>query len=279
MKALILSRPGDFGVLEDHWPAHPLLLPVLNLPVYLHLAAYLKALGVFEVRVLRGGNGLLEPRDLALEPQWVRQSGGLDWSLRGWALGAHPQGLTLPEVLAQQRLFQDGEDLLVLSAPLLPLEPLTGPKIPPLFPVSESRLLAPRLLSGGGLLAQAELGTFASLASLKDYYRTQMRLLATVSPAGASLKGVHPRAVLEAPLLLGAGVRVAAHAQVGPECILAAGTRVDKEGRLRRTLVLSRVRVGRGAAFDGKVIIGTTVLDPENGGGVSIREPEILRVP
>jgi hypothetical protein len=175
-------------------------------------------------------------------------------------------------------LFQDGEEVLVLSAPLLPLSHLTGPRVPPLFPTSTSRLLAPRVLSPEGLVSQTA-GAFASLVSPLDFYRSLTRLLSTVPPQAASLRGVHRRALLEAPLLLGSKIRIDAHAKVGPETALADRVRVEKGARVERCLVLTRVRIGVGAEFRGKIIIGTTVLDPENGGGVSIQEPSILRVP
>ncbi len=277
MKALLLSRSGDFGSLEDHWPHHPLTLPVLGLPLYQRFADYLGGLGIREIRILRAGSAILTPADLALEAQLKKNPGVTEWSLRAWPTDPYPAGRTLPDILREQRLFQDGEDVLVLSAPLLPLVQLTGPKVPAQFPLSTSRLLAPRLLSLKGVVSQTDPGPFASMTTPLEFYRTQLRLLATVPPASASLKGVHRQARMEAPLWLGSKVRIAAGAQVGPEVILAPGATIGKGARIKATVVLTKLVIGSGAEFEGKLMIGNTVIAPETGDSVLITDRNILR--
>ena len=53
MKALLISRPGDFDVLEDHWSDDPVFLPLPGGTVLDLHEASLRALGVTEARLLR----------------------------------------------------------------------------------------------------------------------------------------------------------------------------------------------------------------------------------
>lgn len=268
MKAVLISRPGDFGVLEDHWSQDPLFLPLPGGSVLELHEASLAALGVTEARLLRchtpGKVPLLGPLEESLAGRRLR------WSVRGWPQGPWPAGWTLAQALDRQRHFVGDEEILVFSVAAPDPRGWTGPKVPPGFPGVEGRAWKAWRWTREGQLLPWE-GPLVSLVGTRDFYRSSMRFLETLPPHTPVLAGIHRQAILEPPLALGPKVKAASHSRLGPLVQLAEGSRIDHGTTLARTLVLTPTRFGPDQALDGKIVVGDAVVEPVAGEAVPHR--------
>lgn len=262
MRALLISRPGDFGVLEDHWPGSSLTLPLPGGPLWTLHAASLARLNVTEVRVLRchpvGSKPDLGPLETALA------EAGLDWSVRPWPLGPWPEGLTLHQAVDRQRLFLQGDEALVWSLPAPDPRGWVGPKVPAGFPQVSNRALVAWVVDRQGNLTEWS-GPTVSLAGTRDFYRSSLRLLETLPPPALVLRGIHRQANLEPPLALGHHVKAGSHSRLGPLVHLADGSRLDPGATLARTLVLTPTHFAKHQEIEGKIIVGHRVIEPDRG--------------
>jgi hypothetical protein len=267
VKAFLISRPRDFGVLEEHWHADALTLPLPGGTVAgLHAASF-HALGIDEVRVLRCHAADESPDLSGVEEQLVRL--GLDWTVRGWPVGPWPQGLSLSDVLLRQKLFLNGEDALVFSVPAADPRGWIGPQVPTGFPVVETRSLKPLIWKNSGLLSPWD-GPVVALGGTRDYFRASLRFLETLPPAPVGLRGIHRQAELQPPLSLGSGVRAASHSRLGPLVQLADGSRLDSGTSLSRTLVLTPTHFTGTLSLSDRIVVGDTVVEPFQGGTVPL---------
>jgi hypothetical protein len=267
MKTFLVSRPGDFGVLEDHWDQDPVFLPLPGGTVLDLHEASLRALGVTEVRLLRchpaGRTPDLAPLEEALAGRV------LTWSVRGWPLGPWPRGWTLPQALAHQSLFLGADEALVFSVPAADPRGWLGTKVPHGFPSVEVRSLAPWKWEASGRLVPWD-GPVISLGGTRDFFHASLRLLETLPPTSLGLKGIHRQATLEPPLSLGTKVRADARSHLGPLVELAAGSRLEPGTTLSRTLVLTPTRFTKDQSVADKIIIGDTVVEPLRGDTVPL---------
>jgi hypothetical protein len=262
MKAILISRPGDFGVLEDHWSADPIFLPLSGGNVLDLHESSLRALGVTEARLLRchpaGHPTDLAPLEAAL------QGRSLPWSVRAWPTGPWPTGWTLSEALLRQGLFFQDQDVLIFSAAAADPRGWTGAQVPHGFPTTEANGIVPQKRDRSGRLTRWE-GPLISLGGTRDFFRASIRFLETLPPHPVGLRGISRQAVLQAPLSLGLKVKAAAHSHLGPLVHLAAGSRLDPGTSLIRTLVLTPTRFNRDFALEDKIVIGDAVVEPIRG--------------
>ena len=268
MKALLVSRPGDFGVLEEFWPHDPLLLPLPGGTVAALHAASLTALGVSTVRVLRCHPAEEPVPDLKPLEDSLK-SLNLDWTVRAWPTGTWPRGLTLAQQLLRQSLFLAGGSALVFSAVAADPRGWTGPQIPAGFPSVETRSLRPLQWSADGVLAPWD-GPVISLGGTRDFFRSSIRFLETLPPSPMGLGGIHRQAELNPPLALGARVRAASHARLGPLVQLADGSRLDAGASLSRTLVLTPTHFTSMLSLADRIVVGDTVVEPFRGDTVPL---------
>jgi len=267
MKALLISRPGDFGVLEDLWTEDPLFLPLPGGTVLeLHEAAF-RLLGITEARVLRchpaGAAPDLGPLEEALAGR------DLAWSVRPWPVGPWPQGLSLPQVLARQHLFLGpgpgvGGPALLVSVPGADPRGWTGPRVPHGFPPIENAAHRPLWVDDQGTIGPWD-GPAISLAGTNDFFKASMRFLETLPPPPVRLVGIHRQATLQAPLALGRAVRAASRSRLGPQVQLAAGSRLDHGTALSRTLVLTPTHFAADLALADKIVVAGSVIEPVRG--------------
>jgi hypothetical protein len=262
MKALLISRPGDFDVLEDHWSADPVFLPLPGGTVLDLHEASLRALGVTEARLLRCHPAGTLPDLAGLEESLQGRS--VKWSVRSWPVGPWPTGWTLTQALRQQAVFLGGDEAVVFSVPVADPRGWTGPKVPFGFPPAEIRSLLPQRWEASGRLLPWE-GPAVSLGGTRDFFRASMRFLETLPPPPLVLRGIHRLATLEPPLLLGLKIRAAARSRLGPLVELAAGSRLDSGTSLTRTLVLTPTRFARDYALADKIVVGDSVVEPVGG--------------
>jgi len=267
MKAILISRPGDFGVLENHWSADALFLPLSGGSVIdLHEASF-RALGITEARLLRchpaGRPHDLEPLEAALQHR------ALPWSVRAWPLGPWPSGWTLAEMLLRQGVFLQGEEALIFSAPVADPRGWMGPKVPQGFPTVEAPSLVPQRWDRSGRLTPWD-GPLISLGGTRDFFRASIRFLETLPPPPVGLRGISRLATLEAPLSLGLKIRAASRSHLGPLVHLAAGSHLDHGTSLVRTLVLTPTRFGKDFALEDKIVVGDAVVEPIRGEVVSL---------
>ena len=270
MKAFLISRPGDFGVLEEHWSLDPLLLPLPGGTLLdLHEAAF-QRLGIREARVLRCHPAQATP-DLA--PLEEALSGrDIAWSVRGWPVAPFPLGWTLTHALLRQSLFLADQEALVFSVPAADPRGWVGPKVPFGFPPVETRSLQPLVWQNDGRLI-AWSGPVISLGGTRDFYRASIRFLETMPPSPLGLKGIHRQARLEPPLSLGTQIHAAARSQLGPLVQLATGSRLEIGTNLSRTLVLTPTHFHRDQALTDRIVIGDSVVEPLHGAVVPLPHP------
>lgn len=262
MKAILISRPGDFGVLEEHWTQDAVLLPLSGGTVLdLHEAVFL-SLGITEARLLRCHGPAERPHLAALEDSLKGRP--VAWSVRGWPLGPYPRGWSLSQALLRQALYLDGAPAYVAWVPVADPRPWTGPQVPSGFPAAEVPGLRPSLWHSDGRLVPAE-GPFVSLGGSRDFYRASLRFLEVLPPAPLGLHGIHRRATLEPPLLLGRRVHAAANSRLGPLVQLAEGSQLRSGTSLTRTLVLTPTSFPKDWALADKIVIGAHVVEPFKG--------------
>jgi len=267
MKALLVSRPGDFGVLEDHWSADPVFIPLPGGTVIdLHEAAF-AALGITEARLLRCHPPAEVPDLEGLEE--ALQGRRVHWSVRGWPVAPWPSGWTLPQALVHQGVFLQNEEALVFFVPAADPRGWTGPKVPFGFPQAEMRSVQPLLWEASSRLVPWET-PLISLGGTRDFFRASLRFLETLPPSPLGLHGIHRQALLEPPLSLGLWVRAAAHSHLGPLVQLAAGSRLEPGSNLSRTLVLTPTRFTRDLALADKIVVGDAVVEPLRGEVVAL---------
>ena len=267
MKAVLISRPHDFGVLEDHWHSDALFLPLPGGTVAGLHEASLKSLGVNEVRVLRC-HPAGSPPDLGQLEHSLTEH-GLSWTVRAWPVGPWPEGLTLSQMLLRQSLFLNGEDALIFSVPAADPRGWTGPTVPTGFPPVETRSLKPLLWSTSGVLTPWD-GPVVALGGTRDFFRTSIRFLETLPPSPLGLSGIHRQAELKPPLSLGSKVRAASHSRLGPLVQLADGSRLDAGTSLSRTLVLTATHFTGTLSLADRIVVGDTVVEPFDGGSVPL---------
>ncbi len=260
MKVLLLSRPGDFGVLEEVWEDHPLTLPVWGTPLFQWFDQYFRSLGATELRLVCLDGPHLSDKSEALAQLLKASAPPLalegKWSIRS----ALPRHVT--EVLTQQRLFWQGEETLVWSAPALPLEAILGARPPSGFP-EPSESTRPWLLDTEQRLTPWTASVTASLAGPRDFFQTHMQLLSVAPPRSTPLNGVDAKAVLTPPLALAGEIHAKATSRVGPHALLCPGVRLDPQTNLSHVVVLQPVRIGKGFQLDSQIIIGNTLIGPE----------------
>ena len=255
MKVLLLSRPGDFGILEDVWEEHPLTLPVWGTPLLDWLDQYFRSLGATGMRLVCVDGPHLSQKSETLNRQLATKRLS-NWSVRS----VYPAPLS--EVLAQQRLFWQGEETLVWSAATLPLEAILGSKPPTGFP-EPHQSLQPALLDTAQRLTPWTASATASLAGPRDFFQTHMRLLTVAPPRSSSLSGVDAKAILTPPLALAGEIHAKATSRVGPHALLCPGVRLEQQTNLSHVVVLQPVRIGKGFQLDGQIVIGNTLIGPE----------------
>ena len=269
MKALLISRPGDFGILEDHWASDPVFLPLPGGSVLdLHEASFL-ALGITEARLLRcypSDRGL--PPDLSALEEALKGR-AVSWSVRAWPTGPWPAGWTLAETLVRQSLFLNDQEALVFSVPAADPRGWLGAKVPFGFPLNEIPGMVPQRWESSGKLVPWE-GPVVSFGGTRDFFHASLRFLETLPPHPLGLKGIHRQAVLEPPLSLGMKTKAAARSHLGPLVQLAAGCRLDPGTSLSRTLVLTATRFPKDLALEDKIVLGDTVVEPLRGGVVPL---------
>ena len=191
MKVLLLSRPGDFGILEEVWEEHPLTLPVWGTPLLDWFDQYFSSLGITGKRLVCVDGPSLSSKSKTLNLHLAKKT-LVDWSVRSVSPGS------LTEILAQQRLFWKGEETLVWSAATLPLEAILGSRPPTGFPEPHYSL-QPSLLDADQRLTPWTASATASLAGPRDFFQTHMRLLTVAPPRASSLCGVDAKAILTPP--------------------------------------------------------------------------------
>ena len=268
MKVLLISRPGDFGVLEEHWSADPVFLPLPGGTVLDFHEASFRALGITEGRILRCHPADESPNLAPLEEALAGR--GFSWSVRPWPVGPWPAGWNLPQALIRQCVFLQGEGALIFSVPVADPRGWLGPKVPFGFPSNEARSLAPQQWDASGRLTPWE-GPLVSLSGTRDFFRASLRLLETLPPPALGLKGIHRQATLEPPLALGLKIRAASRSHLGPLVQLASGSRLDHGTSLSRTLVLTPTLFHKDFALEDKIVIGNFVVEPMR--GEAIRRP------
>ncbi len=266
MKAVLISRPRDFGVLEDHWHFDPLFLPLPGGTVASLHDASLKTLGITDIRVLR-----CHPADAVPDLTPLEQSleeHGLSWTVRHWPLGPWPQGWTLSEALLRQGLFLGGDEAVIFAVPAADPRGWTGPQVPSGFPPVETRSLKP-LLWKDGILGTWD-GPVIALGGTRDFFRSSIRFLETLPPAPMGLHGIHRQAELTPPLSLGTKIKAASHSRLGPLVQLADGSRLDSGTSLSRTLVLTPTHFTGTLSLADRIVVGDTVVEPFQGGTVPL---------
>jgi hypothetical protein len=267
MKALLISRPGDFGVLEEHWSVDPVFLPLPGGTVLdLHEASF-QALGITEARILRCHPASEVPELSNLEETLLGRR--FPWSVRAWPLGPWPSGWSLSQALIRQGLFLKGEETLIFSVPVADPRGWTGPKVPSGFPANEARSLLPFLWESSGRIVPWN-GPVVSLGGTRDFFRASLRFLETLPPPPLGLGGIHRQATLKPPLALGPRIKAASHSHLGPLVQLASGSSLDHGSSLSRTLVLTPTHFNRDLALEDKIVIGDFVVEPMQGGVVPL---------
>jgi mannose-1-phosphate guanylyltransferase len=139
----------------------------------------------------------------------------------------------------------------LINAGTYVLEPEVLSRIPPGRAVSIEREVFP-LLAREGLFAFRGGRFWVDAGKPLDYLEAQ-RLLMEGEP-GRFAPPAPPGAVVEAPVLLSPGARVAPGARVGPHTWLSAGSQVGPRARVVNSVVLDGASVGADAVLESAVV-------------------------
>lgn len=128
-------------------------------------------------------------------------------------------------------------------------------------------------------------GAWAPVDSLAAWFDLNFRVLA--DPADRTLPGysaepgvsigenvvIKTHAAVGRPVALGDNVRVEDGATLAGDVIVGAGSFVERDCALRRTIVFPHAYLGRGLSFEDKVVFGARVIDAKTGAFVDLDEP------
>ena len=256
-KALILCRDLDFSWFTSHLPDHVLDLDVLGESLWLHYRRLFAALGIDEVRIL---SETAAPRGAKLPETWPWQPS---------------EGIL--QTLSGQRIFLRGARTLIVRAPVYFLAPEFPGGVPAAFGEATHPGLEPVWLSPEGRITPWDGGPWLSLTRAKDYHRLVLRLLATLPPPIPDLRGIPQGAILEAPVRLARGTRIARGCRVGPQTVLGPRVSLDRDVRIDRTILYGGQHLGPGVELSGKLVLGTSILTPENGAVTPVSDGRILK--
>ena len=161
-----------------------------------------------------------------------------------------------------------------------------------------SKDLFPRLLEMKEPLFGCVLnGFWCDIGDLKEYLRAHREVLAgevKVKLGGREVeKGlwmeegadIHPRALLQAPLYIGANCRIEAGSRISDGSVLGPHTRVEEYASVKRGLTWEGAYIGRGAALRGGILCGSAQLESRAalyeeavvGDGSIIREAAVIK--
>ncbi len=136
-----------------------------------------------------------------------------------------------------------------------------------------SKDLFPRLLEMKELIFGCVLnGFWCDIGDLKEYLRAHREILA--GRVRVKLKGfegekgiwmeddaaIHPRALLQGPLYIGAGCQIGAGARISDGTVLGSHTRVEERASVKRGLTWEGAYIGRGAALRGGILCSAVQL-------------------
>ncbi len=137
-----------------------------------------------------------------------------------------------------------------------------------------SKDLFPRLLEMKEPLFGCVLsGFWCDIGDLKEYLRAHREILAgavRVKLRGRERKkgiwmeegaAVHPRALLQAPLYIGANCRIEAGSRISDGSVLGSHTRVEERASVKRGLTWEGAYIGRGAALRGGILCSAAQLE------------------
>ncbi len=137
-----------------------------------------------------------------------------------------------------------------------------------------SKDLFPRLLEAKEPLFGCVLGGFwCDIGDLEEYLRAHREILA--GGVRVRLRGretrkgiwmeegveVHPRALLQAPLYIGANCRIEAGSRICDGAVLGPHTRVEERASVKRGLTWEGAYIGRGAALRGGILCSAAQLE------------------
>ena len=203
--------------------------------------------------------------------------------------------------------WRDG--LLFLAAPMFPRRrgsdrpaPVagstyaTGPAESPVaFMSTDPAYLSAFLETGAGAHPPAarpfsELGVEPALMEKpRDFFDTNMRLVSSewsryvtsgYHAADGSMLGynvvVSPSARLAPPIVVGNDCHIGALASVGPRAVVGHRVIIDRQSDLADCVILDGTYIGRGLEIHGKIVAGTTLMDPDDGVALRLEDPLLL---
>lgn len=134
-----------------------------------------------------------------------------------------------------------------------------------------------RVLRDAWLAARFEAQPLAA-ASLGDLLDSNRRLLAAGAATSCAGRGsdIHPTAQIIAPAHIGAGVKVAAGAVIGPNVSIESGSFIDRGAHLSNSLVLPDTYVGEDLDLHGIITNGSLLANIPLNTVTEISDPNLL---
>jgi len=270
------------------------LLPVGNRPVLEYWLEACVSLGIRGVRIVLGEGADLIEAYAGEGEKWGLQI-TYSFQVPGEAPDAFPR--RSPE---QWR----GDGLLFLCAPAFPLRSETPPRLPdhatsvwklndnPVgFLTTDPAALDAFLNSKSPPLSSApDCGIQASsLDTAKDYFDLNMRMvdgeIRNYLAPGYSLKEdscvgfnvvIPPSTRLQPPLMIGNNCRFQPLTVLGPGAVIGNQVVVDSQTELSSCVVLDGTYLGKNLEFQGKILAGRHLIDPESGVVLELEDPLLL---
>lgn len=267
MKALINCKAdGSEWTSEYFRDTGAYMLPVLGKPLIEYYLDYCVLCGIEEVLIIK------YEYDHEL---WDFVGNGTKWGL-SISISTTLDFTKIDEICAEHKsFFEDEEDILILEGFFMPYYNRLAEKKVPVASLGLSQI---SLLEGDSEKVEVAPCEVEKIASLKDYYNLNMRLIerdeGRLFRRGYSAEEnvsigmnvvIKDRTIIKSPIFIGDKVQIEYGAKLGKNVIIGDSCIVDMRTRMEDSIILSKTYVGTDLDLKRKIVTGTTIINVDDG--------------
>lgn len=267
MKALINCKiDGSEWTSEYFRDTGAYMLPVLGKPLIEYYLDYCVLCGIKEVLIIKYEYD---------NEFWDFIGNGTKWGL-SISISTSLDFTRIDEICAEHHsFFEDEAEILILEGFFFPFY---DRKSEEKISVRQLGVKQISMLEGEALNAMVAPCNIEELASLKDYYNLNMRLISKdegklfrrgySAEENASIGMnvvIKDRTVIQPPIFIGDKVQIEYGAKLGKNVIVGDSCIIDMRTRMEDSIILNRTYVGTDLDLKGKIVTGTTIINVDDG--------------